>query len=194
MERQAQGSPQQMVRNIDPEEFGMVFERHADGIYNLCFRSTADWSLAQDLTSTVFLEAWRKRGKVDLTVDNARPWLYGTALNVIRNQWRSKRRHRAAVERLPKGIDSPDFGDESDQRLDDEQRMKEILVALKELPKWQRDALVLCDWCDLSYEEAASVLGVKTGTVRSRLSRARHEVRDLMGLMPQESAIGESHE
>lgn len=53
-----------LATNGDVEAFGVLLERHAHAIYNFCFRRTADWSAAEDLTSTVFLEAWGRRADV----------------------------------------------------------------------------------------------------------------------------------
>ena len=61
----------------DPDSFGVVFERHARTVYNYLFRRTADWSLAEDLTSVVFLEAWRRRADVGFESEAALPWLLG---------------------------------------------------------------------------------------------------------------------
>jgi RNA polymerase sigma factor (sigma-70 family) len=162
----------------DPSAFGALFERHARAIYNYCFRRTADWPSAEDLTSLVFLEAWRRRETVVLESESALPWLYGVATNVLRNRRRSERRHRAALERLPRerGID---FADDVDGRLDDERRMAATLRALARLPRHEQDVVALCAWAGLSYEEAALALELPVGTVRSRLSRARARMRGL---------------
>ncbi len=162
----------------DPRTFGDLFERHSRAIYVFCFRRTADWSLAEDLTSVVFLEAWRRRSDVRLVRESALPWLFGIATNVVRNQRRSLRRHRTALERLPLEH-APDFADETVERLDDERRMREILAAFAALPRRERDVIVLCRWSGLSYEEAAVALGVPVGTVRSRLARARGRLGEL---------------
>jgi RNA polymerase sigma factor (sigma-70 family) len=162
----------------DPRSFGDLFERHARAISVFCFRRTADWALAEDLTSVVFLEAWRRRSDVRLVRESALPWLFGIATNVLRNQRRSLRRHRAALERLPLEHE-PDFADEAAERLDDERRMQEILAAFAALPQREREVIVLCRWSELSYEEAAVALGVPVGTVRSRLARARVRLGEL---------------
>jgi RNA polymerase sigma-70 factor (ECF subfamily) len=165
----------------DPDAFGLIFDRHARAIYNYCFRRSADWALAEDLTSVVFLEAWRRRAEVRLESESALPWLYGVAGNVLRNQRRSLRRHRAALGRLPAEPDrEADFGDETAERLDDERRMHAALAVLEELPKRERAVLELCDWGSLSYAAASLALGVPVGTVRSRLARGRHRLRELV--------------
>jgi RNA polymerase sigma factor (sigma-70 family) len=170
-----------------PDEFGALFEHHADEIYNFCFRRTADWALAEDLTSVVFLEAWRKRSRVDLVNDPPLPWLYGVATNVLRNQARSRRRFRAALERLPRPEHGSDIAEEATERLADEQRMHAVLGVVDQLPRREREVLELCVWAELSYEQAASALELPVGTVRSRLSRARARLTELVaaaGLQP----------
>jgi DNA-directed RNA polymerase specialized sigma24 family protein len=56
----------------DADAFGSLFERHARAVYNFAFRRTASWALAEDLTSEVFLLAWRRRGAVVFTTDDER--------------------------------------------------------------------------------------------------------------------------
>ena len=158
--------------------FGVLFERHARAVYNYCFRRTADWAAAEDLTSVVFLDAWRKRDAVRLEGENARPWLLGVATNVLRNRWRSERRYRAALTRLPLERGTG-FADDADARVDDERRMRASLRSLARLRRDERDVFTLCAWEGLSYDEAATALGIPSGTVRSRLSRARARLREL---------------
>jgi RNA polymerase sigma-70 factor (ECF subfamily) len=162
----------------DTDAFGTIFERHATTVYNYCFRRTGDWAQAEELTAIVFLEAWRRRTQVVLERDDAIPWLLGVATNVLRNLRRSQRRHRAALERLPRERVA-DFAGDVDERLDDERRMRAALRALEKLPRPDQDVLALCVWEELTYEEASLALGVPVGTVRSRLSRARGRLREL---------------
>jgi RNA polymerase sigma factor (sigma-70 family) len=171
-----------------PAGFGTLFERHGRAIYNYCFRRTADWAAAEDLASVVFLEAWRRRRDIRLENGSLLPWLYGVATNVVRNRSRSLRRHRSALERLPRGFEA-DFADDAAARLDDEQQMRAILEAFQALPKRDQDVLALCVWSELSYEEAAVALDVPVGTVRSRLSRARSRLRAEAERAPQRRPV-----
>jgi RNA polymerase sigma-70 factor (ECF subfamily) len=157
--------------------FGELFERHAKAVYNHLFRRTGDWSLAEELTSVVFLEAWRRRTAVRIENESVLPWLLGVATNVLRNSWRSRRRHRAALERFPR--ETPmGFSDDADARLDDEKHMRAMLHRLRGLPRREADVLALCVWAELTYEEAAVALEIPIGTVRSRLSRAKARLRE----------------
>jgi RNA polymerase sigma-70 factor (ECF subfamily) len=164
------------ARPVTPEEFGDLFEAHASWIHTYLFRRTADWAQAEDLTSVVFLEAWRRRADVDLVSQPALPWLCGVATNVLRNQRRSLRRHRAALERLPATRETPDFAEDAASRLDDERVVHALLERLAVLSQDEQDVVALCCWQDMSYEDAAHALDVPVGTVRSRLSRARQRL------------------
>lgn len=162
----------------DSAAFGTIFDRHVRAVYNHCFRSTGDWAVAEDLTSVVFLEAWRRRTEVVPEHDSALPWLLGIATNVARNRARSVRRHRAALARLPAPLLEPDPADDITGRIDDEQTMRGILRRIAKLPRTDQDVLALCVWAGLSYADTAVALGIPVGTVRSRLHRARARLRE----------------
>jgi RNA polymerase sigma-70 factor (ECF subfamily) len=167
------------ARDGDRDSFGLLFDRHSRAIYNYCFRRTADWSLAEDLTSLVFLEAWRHRGQVRFIDGRVLPWLFGVATNLLRNHRRTMRRRQAALARLAPPEPERDFAGDLLDRLANEQQMAELLKHIRRLPRWMQEVLVLCVWSELSYEDAAVALGVPIGTVRSRLSRTRARLREL---------------
>lgn len=162
-----------------PELYAELFRRHGQSIYAYCFSRTGDAAMAEDLASTTFLEAWRRRGDVRLTMDDSLPWLFGVATNVLRNQRRSLRRHHAALGRVPAAVGSEDSAEQVAERLDEARRMKQVFEALKQLPRADQEVLALCIWGELSYEETAQALDVPIGTVRSRLARARAKVERL---------------
>ncbi len=163
----------------DPSAFGALFERHSDRVYNHCFRRTASWTAAEDLTSVVFLEAWRKRRDVRLVDDSVLPWLLAVANNIVRNRDRALRRHRRLLAKLPAAVVVPDPSDEAAARVDDERTMGRVLEVFDRLVPDEQDVLALCVWAHLSYTDTAIALGVPVGTVRSRLARARDHLRRL---------------
>jgi RNA polymerase sigma factor (sigma-70 family) len=180
-----------MTARDDADAFGELFECHARRIYNYCFRRTGDWALAEDLTSVVFLECWRRRA-VAPEGDDLIPWLFGIATNVCRRQWRSLARHRAALKRLPPAEEAPGFADEMVERLDDERRMRAVLEAVSQLPRREQDVLALCAWAELTYAEAAAALGVPVGTVRSRLARARARLEGSLDRVREEEVANDA--
>jgi RNA polymerase sigma factor (sigma-70 family) len=157
----------------DAVAFGQLFDRHGRAIYNFCFRRTADWSAAEDLASATFLHAWRRRSEVSVQPGSELAWLYGIALNLTRRHARGLSRLIAGRRRLPPLEPVPDHADDVASRLDDARLVRSTLELVEDLRQDDQDVLFLCVWAGLSYEEAATALGVPVGTVRSRLSRAR---------------------
>jgi len=163
-----------------------VNERTAD-IYALLYRLTEDPEEARDLTQETFLQAFRSianfRGEADL-----RTWLYRIAVNQARNRWRWWRRRRRGVT---VSLDATDETHELslatrlvDERAEDpeartlaHEREQILLAAMRTLARPFREAVVLRDVEGLSYEEVAAALEISIGTVKSRLSRGRTELR-----------------
>jgi RNA polymerase sigma factor (sigma-70 family) len=174
----------------ESEAFEQIFDRHANAIFAFCLRRTGDRSAAEDLLSTTFLHAWRRRTDMELTTEGPVPWLYGIAANLVRRHLRSVGRHQAAMLRVPAPGDEPDPSDGIAGRVDDARRMERTLDALRAMPESDQELFVLCVWQDLSYDEAAAALGIPVGTVRSRLSRARSRLR--LALVEPTAASGDA--
>jgi len=167
------------ARAGDAAAFGALYERHARAVHEFCFWRTSDAALAEDLCAAVFVEVWAARGRTALSQPSLRPWLFGVAHNLVRNQWRSARRRRAALDRLPPLRDAPDHAETVAERVDAERRMRAVRAAVDRLPRRERDVLELCGWAGLTPAEAAVALKVPVGTVHSRLHRARARLAEL---------------
>lgn len=178
----------------DGEAFGVLFDRHREPVRAYCARRTGSLDTADDLVSVVFLEAWRGRRNVELVHDSALPWLYGIANNTVRQQTRTAMRHRRLLARLPREDTEPDHADQVSARLDDQRHLAELSAALQTLRRSDQEVLLLCLWQGLDYASAAVALGVPTGTVRSRLSRARARLTTATqeaGLPPLPAAVAQ---
>lgn len=167
------------ARDGDPAAFEEIFVENARVVYRYAVRLTGDWAEAEDVVSLTFLEAWRLRRRIRPDGEALRPWLLGIATNVVRNRSRSARRHQHALDRLPRGEAVPDFADELVVRLVDTERLAAARAAFLRLRPCDREVFALYVWEGLSHEEVAQVLGVRPGTVRSRLSRARDRLAEL---------------
>jgi RNA polymerase sigma-70 factor (ECF subfamily) len=168
------------ARAGDASSFGELYERHALSVHSYCLWRTAALQLAEDVTATTFLEAWRRRQRLELTTESAAPLLLGVANNVMRNHWRSQRRHARALERIARADSqpSPSHEDAVAARVDAVLQVREAGAAIRALPPREREVLALLAWGELSYAETAAALGVPVGTVRSRVSRARSRLGD----------------
>lgn len=159
-----------------PDAWDEVFVRHHRAIYNYCFRRTGQWSAAEDLTSTVFLEAWRRRAEARPRVATALPWLYGIATMLTRNHHRTLRRYRDALERIPAPGPGADVADDVAARVDAERDAVRVAALLRRLPRADREVLELAATGCLDHAQIAAALDIPVGTVKSRLSRARHRL------------------
>ena len=164
----------------------LVAERSGE-IYGLLYRLTENAEEARDLTQETFLRAFqsigRFRGEADL-----RTWIYRIAINQARNRWRwwRRRRREATVS-----LDSPaglygqplhatlraERTSSPEQETLDHERERVLRTALQNLGRAYRETVILRDIEGFSYEEIAATLEISIGTVKSRLSRGREELR-----------------
>ena len=134
---------------------------------------------AQEVVAETFLHAWRRWAHVP---DPALPWLLGTARKVIGNRRRSRLRREALATRI--GLLEAVTGDvEAAETV--ATRRQVALTALAALSPDDREALLLIAWDGLGQDEAASVLGVRPGTLRVRLHRARTRLDAALGVPDQ---------
>jgi RNA polymerase sigma factor (sigma-70 family) len=164
----------------DGEAFGEIFRRHARAVFALCYWRTGDAAMAEDVTSVVFLEAWRRRDLVALEQRSALPWLLGVANHTSRNATRSLRRYTQALRRLD-GHRELSTDDSVIDRIDAETSLKMVDEILRDLSEQEREIVLLVFWSGLSYEATSVALGVPVGTVRSRVSRTRRKLRLRLG-------------
>ncbi len=175
------------LRAGDAAAFDRLVTDRSGDVYALLCRLTEDPEEARDLTQETFLQAFRSianfRGDADV-----RTWLYRIALNQARNRWRWWRRRRRSVT---VSLDEPAGDSETplasrlrdDRARDPEQetlareRERAMLSALGGIARPYREAVVLRDVEGMSYEEVAEALEISVGTVKSRLSRGRAELR-----------------
>ncbi len=175
----------QRHRYGDTEALAEVYQRYGTMVLNLAYRMCGDQDLAADLTQEIFLRVHRNldrfRGRSSL-----KTWVYQVALNHCRSRL-SRRRWKP----VPLPEESERGGPQLvDQRRDPEQqalsrdRQRVLERALLQLPAVFREAVVLCDLQGMSYEEIADVLGIRIGTVRSRIARGRLKLRALLEESP----------
>ena len=152
-----------------------IVRAHSVRVYRLAYRLTGNQHDAEDLTQEVFVRVFRSLSSY--TPGTFEGWLHRITTNLFLDGARRKQRIRieglaeGAVHRLPGTEPNPA------QAFDDTHLDGDIQAALKALPPEYRAAVVLCDIEGFSYEEIAVTLGVKLGTVRSRIHRGRAQLR-----------------
>lgn len=172
------------ARRGDVNSFNALVRLYEGRVYNLCFRMLGDAESAADAAQEAFLSAFRNlrsfRG------GSFRSWLLRIATNACYDALRARKR-RPAVS-----LDAADDEDEHSplqvadpaESPDDFALRRELAGAIQQglatLPEDQRAVLILSDIEGLSYEEIAQVTGANLGTVKSRLSRGRARLRDVL--------------
>jgi RNA polymerase sigma-70 factor (ECF subfamily) len=170
------------ARNGNVDAFGVLVTRHQDYIHNAVFHLVGNRQDAEELSQEVFVRAFSSldgfRGKARFTT-----WVYGIMLNTVRSHWRRAGRHTvlsldASDEEDAHGNPGPvspaDTPQEASLRLED---IDTVRRAIAHLDEDLREITVLRDIQGLTYDELAATLGVPQGTVKSRLHRARHQLK-----------------
>jgi RNA polymerase sigma-70 factor, ECF subfamily len=169
----------------DPHAFSEIVKRHRDRMWAVALRTLGDPDEAADAVQDAFVSAYRKaatfRGEAAVTT-----WLHRIVVNACLDRMRRKSVRPVADDELIEAAEreSP----LPDQTVEREVSM-EVSAALKRLPADQRAALVLVDMMGYSVEDAAQVLGVPSGTVKSRCARGRAKLAPILSHLRNRSEL-----
>ena len=165
-------------RSLDePEAFGLVYDRHAPTLLRFLGRR-AGADVAEGLCGELFRIAFERRKTFDPSRASALPWLYGIGSNLLLKHRRGEARRLRANARV--AADEAAEGRASARARDARLLFPRVAEAIETLPDGEREALLLFAWEDLSYQSVAEALELPIGTVRSRLNRARTQLRELL--------------
>lgn len=157
----------------DGEAFGRLFDLHHARVLRHASRVLDVTRDAEDVTASVFLELWRRRDSVRVVEGSVLPWLLVTASNLSRNVRRSTRRHRALLDRLPRGGNAPDPAEV--MLTSHPTGWDDALVAhLHALTRTDLGLVTLVALEGFTIAEAADALGLSLAAAKSRLHRVRH--------------------
>lgn len=164
----------QRVLNGDAESFRLLVERYAGPVIRMIRNTTGDSHTCEDLAQEVFLSAYVNLGAFDPARSHFATWLLTIARNKTVN---------AAKKKRPVCLADPP--ESTDLAGPDEAAVRnEFLVALDEqllaLPIEQRTAFVLAEFEHLSYQQIAQIEGVRVGTVKSRINRAKDKLMNAL--------------
>lgn len=169
-----------------PDEFREIYARHFDRIVQYVARRIGV-DEADDVASEVFVRAFQLRGRYDTTKEDCLPWLYGFARNVTGDGLRGRLRR---LRPLPNPEPVPSHESTTIDRVDAAQAVERLAASLLRLRSGDREALLLFAVEDLSYEEIGRILDIPTGTVGSRIARARKKVHEYQARAEQIASRG----
>jgi RNA polymerase sigma factor (sigma-70 family) len=164
----------------DFDAYEALLLEHERFAYRMAYLITRDAGDAEDALQDAFLKAYRALGRFHRGAA-FRPWLLKIVTNEARTKSRSRRRHAAIASRTGEREPPPAFEDSPESALLSEEMRHRLLAAVDRLPEKLR-AVVTCRYLlELSEEETAAVLGIRRGTVKSRLSRALEKLETWLG-------------
>jgi RNA polymerase sigma-70 factor (ECF subfamily) len=160
----------------DEDAFTMLYRRRQGGVYRFALQMSGSQTVAEDVTQEVFIVLMREPGRFDPDRGSLAAYLYGIARNHVLRRFDQDRlfvqfadspedTEGTCVAMIAEG---DPLGD-----LTRNEMIEELRHSILGLPAHYREALVLCELHEMSYAEAAGVIGCAVGTVRSRLHRAR---------------------
>jgi RNA polymerase sigma-70 factor (ECF subfamily) len=174
---QAASEDQDLLRQIakgNAAAFDLCYQRYHGPIYRFAWHMTGAQAIAEEVTQEVFLRLIRNPRSFDPARGSLAGYLFGMARNVMRGQLAATAQHVPLEDEAVEHIAAAPGGD-ADLLFDIDRQEKLDLLrrSVLALPEPYREAVVLCELEELSYPEAAAILGCPPGTVASRLHRAR---------------------
>ncbi|WP_223625905.1 RNA polymerase sigma factor [Microbacterium sp. EST19A] len=173
----------------DADAFAAVFDRHVDRVHRHARRFARTREDAEDVTAMVFLEAWRLRSRVRVVNGSVIGWLLVTAANLARNSARTRMRHERLLRRLHPET-APDHAEEVLEAETRAHRRGEVEAAFARLSAADQEILALCVIEEVAPADAARLLRLPAGTVRTRLSRAKERLRIAMVELAPDAGMG----
>jgi RNA polymerase sigma-70 factor (ECF subfamily) len=167
--------------------FDVLVQRHKVRLYNYLLRLLRDPTEAEEVAQEALVRAYVHADKYR-NIAKFSTWLYTIATNLVRNRIRKiKSSPRFLSLHWGRGedeeeepIDLPDSGDLPDRVLEKGEMQQIVAQGIEKIPARYREAFVLREVNQFSYEEIAAITGLKLGTVRSRINRGRGHFRDIM--------------
>ncbi len=153
-----------LMKQGDREAFGELYERRSPGLRRYALHMSGSPAAAEEVAHEVFIQLMRSATNFDDRRGSLEGWMYGVARNLVR----VIRRKGPVEEPVDQPVKHDILGG-----LINEEALAALQAGIRELPELYRDAVILCDIEEKSYEESAKVMGCPVGTVRSRLHRAR---------------------
>jgi RNA polymerase sigma-70 factor (ECF subfamily) len=161
----------------DAEALAHVYRRESGAVYRYALALAGDEAAAMDAVHEAFAQLLRGTQRFDAARGTLGGYLAGMARHQLLQQWRDTRRH-VPLDEADDAHEAP--AQPSDARLADSQQHAQLWDAIRRLSWPQREALVLVDLQERSYDEAAAIAGISADVLRTRLHRARQRVADLL--------------
>ena len=164
------------ARAGDTDAFAEIYRQYQHVVYRFGCAMTGSESAAEDIAQEAFVTVFRNLARYDPDRAAFTTYLYGIVRNLSRERLRRDRRF-LSLDMLGTRRERAGLASDPADRFESAERIARVRAALLKLPARYREVIVLCDLHDLSYADAAAVVGISTAAIRSRLHRGRHLLR-----------------
>ncbi|MDY6969474.1 MAG: sigma-70 family RNA polymerase sigma factor [Spirochaetota bacterium] len=169
--------------------FDKLVIKYKDKVFNLCYRLLGDYDEANDCAQETFIKVYKNLNKFKFK-STFSTWLYTITINTCKNRFSSlEYRNNKKIVRIDnpgrtketvKSLEISDNSFNPETKLERKERKKVIQDAIDSLPQNQKILIILRDIEGKSYDEIVEITGLRLGTVKSKLARARHHLRGLL--------------
>ncbi|MFC0678300.1 RNA polymerase sigma factor [Lysobacter korlensis] len=164
----------------DSAAFTALFDRYEKRVLNVCWRIVQHREDAEDAAAIAFQTLWSRRHHVREVDGSVWPWLLTTTVNVCNTYRRGRGRYRTFLAKLRPEVWHVSATEVAEQRIEQQGRLGPTWTAFARLTADEQTILLLCVVEELPQADVARALGIRPGTVKSRLSRAKERLRNLI--------------
>jgi RNA polymerase sigma-70 factor (ECF subfamily) len=161
------------ITDMTDADFRIAFEQNKDAVYRFAWRMCGSATVAEDIAQEVFLTLLRQPGRFDPARGALRSFLLAVARNLALKRWRDDSRLEVLEDHFATPAPHP-------ESLQARETADAVSAAVASLPPLQREVLILAQYEELSLEEIARAVDAEVGTVKSRLHRARENLRQML--------------
>ena len=178
--------PDDVIRSAaagNPSAMNEIVSFYERFVYQIAYSALLDREDALDVTQEVFLKIFRFIGRFHFECAFS-TWVYTITKNTVSDFFRSRKRHGSVslneAEAAGEGWGAAERTGDVDERIIEEERKRQLYRAIGQLSEHHREVIVLYHFAGMSYDQIAVLLGVQPGTVKSRLHRAKAELKKIL--------------
>jgi RNA polymerase sigma-70 factor (ECF subfamily) len=158
-----------------------LYRRHGAAVYRYIWIATGSEAEAADVLQETFMTVLERRSGYDAGRGSCTAYLCGIARHLMYRRFEKRIEFSADIDELAERLASVPALPPPQEQAERAQALRNLHVAIRALPPHYRDVLILIELQEMSYADAATIVGIELGTVRSRLARARARLAELLG-------------
>lgn len=167
-------------KNNDVNAFEKLISDYQKKVFNICYRYIGSYEDASELAQEVFIKVYKNISGFK-EQSSLSTWIYKIAVTTCIDEIRRQKKHiTVSIDDEEKKIEIPDYQGNPCEAVEKKEMKELVQAAIKDLNEDHREVIILRDMQGLSYEEISQILGVPIGTVKSRIKRARENIKEYL--------------